>query len=86
VKKIEGANMAASMSSFLPMKPRGAYLKRFNTRQGMQVIKVQNYQDEGNMIFSKCYFLLIFFIYYIVLFGCFFSSFAFMINISHLAI
>lgn len=39
--------MAASMSSFLPMKPRGAYLKRFNTRQGMQVIKVQNYQDEG---------------------------------------
>ncbi|CAJ2651431.1 uncharacterized protein LOC123888497 [Trifolium pratense] len=39
--------MAASMSSFLPMKPRGAYLKRFNTRQRMQVIKVQNYQDEG---------------------------------------
>ena len=62
--------MAASMSSFLPMKPRGAYLKRFNTRQGMQVIKVQNYQDEGNnqfhnMIFSKCYFLLIFFMYII---------------------
>lgn len=60
--------MATSMSSFLPMKPRGAYLKRFNTRQGMQVIKLQNYQDEGNnqfsqyMIFFKCYFLLIFFI------------------------
>ncbi|XP_058740039.1 uncharacterized protein LOC131626941 [Vicia villosa] len=40
--------MAASMSSFLPMKPRGTYLKRFNIRRGMQVIKVQNYhQDEG---------------------------------------
>ncbi|CAL5192950.1 unnamed protein product [Lathyrus oleraceus] len=43
--------MAASMSSFLsmkPMKPRETYLKRFNIRRGMQVIKVQNYhQDEG---------------------------------------
>lgn len=45
--------MATSMSSFLPMKPRGAYLKRFNTRQGMQVIKLQNYQDEGNNQFHN---------------------------------
>ncbi|CAK8542674.1 unnamed protein product [Lathyrus sativus] len=43
--------MATSMSSFLsmkPMKPRETYLKRFNMRRGMQVIKVQNYhQEEG---------------------------------------
>ncbi|KAK2415250.1 hypothetical protein P8452_60493 [Trifolium repens] len=39
--------MATSMSSFLPMKPRGEYIKRFNTNRRMQVIKVQNYQDEG---------------------------------------
>ncbi|CAK8542672.1 unnamed protein product [Lathyrus sativus] len=31
-----------------PMKPRETYLKRFNIRRGMQVIKVQNYhQEEG---------------------------------------
>ncbi|CAK8542673.1 unnamed protein product [Lathyrus sativus] len=30
------------------MKPRETYLKRFNIRRGMQVIKVQNYhQEEG---------------------------------------
>jgi hypothetical protein len=48
--------MATSMSSFLPMKPR-EYLKRFNTTRRMQVIKVQNYQDEGDNQFT-CFFLL----------------------------
>lgn len=57
--------MAASMSSFLPMKPRGLYLKRFNTRQRMQVIKVQNYQDEGDNQFHNIIFPS-FFLYSIV--------------------
>jgi hypothetical protein len=52
--------MATSMSSFLPMKPRGEYLKRFNTNRRMQVIKVQNYQDEGDNQFYMCYFFSIY--------------------------
>lgn len=39
--------MAASLPSFFSVKPRGSYLKGCNIRRGLQVIKVQNYQDEG---------------------------------------
>nr|KYP65000.1 hypothetical protein KK1_019614 [Cajanus cajan] len=40
--------MAASLRSFFSIKARGStYLKRSDVRRGPQLIKVQNYQDEG---------------------------------------
>ncbi|KAG4922947.1 hypothetical protein AAZX31_18G273600 [Glycine max] len=40
---------AASLPSFFSVQARGPYLKfkRSNIRRGPQIIKVQNYQDEG---------------------------------------
>jgi len=40
--------MAASLPSFFSVQARGACLKRSNIRRGPQIIKVQNYQDEGD--------------------------------------
>ncbi|KAL2329538.1 hypothetical protein Fmac_017119 [Flemingia macrophylla] len=41
--------MASSFPSFFSVKARGPYLKRSNNnvRRGSQLIKVQNYKDEG---------------------------------------
>ncbi|XP_061338310.1 uncharacterized protein LOC133285151 [Gastrolobium bilobum] len=38
------------MPSFISVKGRGSYLKGCNIRRGLQVIKCQNYQDEGRSI------------------------------------